>query len=231
MKLSVIIPTLNEQDNLSRLIDRLLEGSRETDTEVIVVDGNSDDDTVAIASSYGIKTLNCPTAGRAAQLNLGASEAKSDLLYFVHGDTLPPLSFYTDIDKALKLGYDLGCYRFRFESSSFLLRINSYFTRFNRMWCRGGDQSLFVKRSVFEDLDGFKNDYVIMEDFDFLRRARRHYRFCIMPKDILVSARKYQNNSYLRVQLANLIVFNMFRHGYQPRQILKTYRKLINYRS
>lgn len=231
MKLSVIIPTLNEQDNISRLLHRLLEGSKKADTEIIVVDGKSEDDTLSIASSFGIKTLICPTPGRAHQLNLGALEANSDLLYFVHGDTLPPLSFYSDIEKALKLGYDLGCYRFRFESSSFLLRINSYFTRFNRMWCRGGDQSLFVKRSVFEALEGFKTDYVIMEDFDFLRRARRQYRFCIMPKDILVSARKYENNSYLRVQLANLIVFNMFRIGYQPRQILQTYRKLINYRS
>ncbi|MDH3648420.1 MAG: TIGR04283 family arsenosugar biosynthesis glycosyltransferase [Saprospiraceae bacterium] len=231
MQLSIIIPTLNEQAHIGRLIQRLKEGSEPDSTEIVIVDGKSDDDTLEIARSFGVKTIECEERSRAAQLNLGANHATSDNLYFVHGDTLPPTSFRNDIDAALKNGYDMGCYRFKFESGGVLLKLNAFLTRFNQMWCRGGDQSLFIKRGVFEALGGFRTEYVIMEDFDLLARAKDKYKFCIMPKDILVSARKYENNHYFRVQFANLIVFNMFRRGCQPVQMLRTYRKLINHRS
>ena len=98
------------------------------------------------------------------------------------------------------------------------------------MWCRGGDQSLFIKSKVFNALGGYKEEYVIMEEYDLLRRAVDQYRFKLIPKDIIVSARKYKDNNYLRVQFANLIVFNMFKMGYEPQRLLDTYRRLISYR-
>jgi hypothetical protein len=126
----------------------------------------------------------------------------------------------------------MGCYRFKFDSGNPLLKINGFFTRFSSMWSRGGDQSLFIKKSVFNSLRGYQEEYVIMEEFDLLRRARnKKYAFIVMPKDIVVSARKYDENNYFRVQIANLVVFNMFRFGYEPQRILSTYRRLIDYRS
>lgn len=231
MQLSLIIPTLNEDQNIGDLLDHLSLSEHFEKIEVIVCDGGSEDQTVDICLNRGVTVLHCDR-GRAKQMNAGAGLARGDVLYFVHADTRPPRTFWTDIRMAIEEDYHLGCYRFRFDSTNKLLLINNYFTRFNRMWTRGGDQSLFITRTAFERLNGFREEYVIMEEYDLLKRAGDHqFRFKIMPRDILVSARKYQGNSYLRVQFANLVVFNMFRLGYHPQRILKTYRRLIDYRS
>jgi hypothetical protein len=165
-------------------------------------------------------------------MNHGARSMDVDVYYFVHADTRPPLTFFHDIMGAVKQGYVLGSYRFKFDSPKFLLKINSFFTRFNRTWTNGGDQSLFIIAEAFELLNGYREEYVIMEEYDLLKRAKQlDYQFKVLPKDIMVSARKYSGNNYFRVQIANLVVFNMFRLGYQPQQILNTYRRLIDYRS
>jgi rSAM/selenodomain-associated transferase 2 len=231
MRVSIIIPTLNEAGNIAQLLSRLTETSSEYLEEIIVVDGGSTDDTCQIVRKLGVKVMNCPKRGRAFQMNVGAHHSSGDVLYFIHGDTLPPTTYLEDIGTALGDGHDMGCYRFKFDGKRWLLRINSFFTRYNKSWCRGGDQSLFVKKEVFNALGGYREDYVIMEDFELLRRAVGKYRFCVMPKEIIVSDRKYKTNNYLQVQLANLIVFNMFKRGYAPQKILKTYRRMIDYRS
>ncbi len=197
----------------------------------MVVDGGSVDSTETLAEEAGAHVEQAVERGRALQMNLGAQISKGEILYFIHGDTLPPRSYADDIRSAIAQGYDLGCYRFKFDDDRWLLKINGFFTRFNRPWCRGGDQSLFIKREIFNYLGGYREDFVIMEDFEFLRRAAQNYRFTVIPKDILVSARKYHGNNYLQVQVANLIVFNMFKWGYKPERILNVYRYLIDYRS
>ena len=219
MLISVIIPTLNEEHNLGRLLDRLLAAGAWHNVEVLVADGGSTDHTMQIARDRGIRVLRSARPGRAIQMNLAAEHAAGEVLYFVHGDTLPPNSFASDIHRAIGEDFDLGCYRFRFESNRRLLKINSFFTRFDRAWCRGGDQSLFIKKKVFQDLEGYREHFVIMEDFDLLRRARKKYHFKLMTQEILVSPRKYEDNHYLQVQFANLVVFNMFRFGMAPQLI------------
>ena len=79
--------------------------------------------------------------------------------------------------------------------------------------CRRGDQSLFIKKELFDELGGYDDELKIMEDYDFIKRAKKEFLFKVIPKNILVSARKYQNNSYLKVNLANLIVFWMYTLG------------------
>lgn len=230
-KLSIIIPTLNEETNIQKLLERLHLGGKDKEYEILVSDGGSTDATVQLVKGDHVQLVTCSHQGRAFQMNKAAELARGDVLYFVHGDTLPPVSYYDDIQASIDAQYDMGCFRFRFDSGSPLLKINGFFTRFNLSWVRGGDQSLFVKKKVFDALGHFKEAYVIMEDFDFLKRAKGRYRFRILQNEIVVSSRKYQNNSYLRVQFANLVVFNMFRLGFAPQLLLKTYRVLINYRS
>ena len=230
MRLNVIIPTLNESVNLNVLLDRMKAGACERDVEIMVVDGGSSDDTCAIASKHRVLVYKT-VAGRAHQMNLGANKSKAEVLYFVHADTLPPLSYYDDIKEALDKGADLGCYRFKFDSSHLLLKLNAYFTRYNSLWCRGGDQSLFVRTDVFNALGGYRDDEVIMEEYTLLKKAMRRFNFMVMQKGILVSARKYQNNGYFRVQFANMVAFHMHRLGAESEKILQTYRTLINYRS
>ncbi len=230
MKVSIIIPTLNEAANIGRLLHRLLEGGSEGIEEILVVDGGSEDGTLAIAGRAGAVCLSSTRRARAAQLNLGARQAKGEVLYFVHADTLPPKTYLSDIRQALTEDYPMGCFRYQFDSPRKVLKINAFFTRFDFRWCRGGDQSLFIKRPVFEELNGFRDNYIIMEDFEFIERARKTHRFKIIPRDMVVSARKYATNSYLRVQIANLIVFNMYRFGASQTSIANAYKRLLRYR-
>ncbi len=227
MQLSIIIPTLNEAENIGNLLNYLQSITPVQQVEYIVVDGGSNDKTIDIAQKKGAKTYKSPQKGRGFQLNFGARKAKAPLLYFVHADTLPPQAYWYEILKALEENYEIGCFRFRFRSSKPMLKINAFFTRFDLSFTRGGDQTLFVTRQLFEELNGFRNDYKIMEDFDFIKRARAIRPFKIMPKATLVSARKYDNNSWLRVQIANLIVFNMWRWGYSQDRMLTMYKKLL----
>lgn len=226
MKLSVIIPVLNEAKTIGRLLEFLLENAGSKDVEIIVVDGNSSDETPEIVSNYPVRLLQSPQ-GRAVQMNVGAREAKGEILYFVHADTLPPASFYEDLVSQIKLGYIIGCYRFKFESSQVLLKINSWFTRFDKMWLRGGDQTLFVLKTVFETLGGYDEQFVIMEEYDFIFRAKKLGAFKIIPKNVLVSARKYEKNSWLKIQLANLKAIRMFKKRCDPKQIKSMYQQKL----
>jgi rSAM/selenodomain-associated transferase 2 len=229
MRVSIIIPTLNEAANVAKLLPYLQQHSDDRLVDLIVVDGGSTDDTLAKAEAAGAAVYSCTPCCRAAQMNKGAAHASGNILYFVHADACPPPSFLDQIEQALAEGYDLGCFRFVFDSNKLMLRINAFFTRFDRIMCRGGDQTLFVRRSLFDALDGYKEDHVVMEDYDFIIRSRQQARFKIKLDNVIVSARKYEHNSYLRVNLSNLTVFMMFFLGFQPKTLLATYKRLINH--
>lgn len=220
MKLSIIIPTLNEEDLLPDLLQLFVDNPQHS--EVIIVDGGSVDNTKQIANSFGHKVYES-RASRAVQMNLGVKYATGNVLYFVHADALPPASYYQDIQEAINLGYESGCYRFKFKGNHPLLKVNSYFTRFNQMWCRGGDQTLFIKKDLFQLLKGYNEYYSIMEEYDLIRTLINNYSFKVIQKDVLVSARKYDKNGWLKVQLTNLKAFKMYKKGFPPEEIKKFY--------
>jgi rSAM/selenodomain-associated transferase 2 len=230
LKISIIIITLNEAEHIGRLLDRLQNFRNDNVVDILLVDGGSTDDTCQIAKDKKVVVLQSPTCGRAKQMNYGAQHARGEILYFVHGDSLPPETYSNDVVAAVAEGFPIGCFRFLFDSERILLRINSYFTRFDKMWCRGGDQTLFVTRQLFEELKGFDETHLIMEEYDFIARARQKHPFKIIPKSVLVSARKYDQNSYLKVQLANLIVFNMYRFGCSQNYMRHWYKKVLGVR-
>jgi rSAM/selenodomain-associated transferase 2 len=228
MKLSVIIPTLNEAENIRELVPYLKKYGGDFISEVIVVDGGSSDETCQIASGLGVTVLKSKIKSRAHQLNLGASHAKANTLYFVHADTRPVQSFAEDLQIAIVKGYKAGCFRYRFDSDTFLLKVNSWFTRFNGIFSGGGDQTLFISRDFFNTLGGYDTKYCLMEDFELVKRIKRRTKFYIIPKTMTVSARKYQDNSWLRVQLVNLFVFAMFHLGMAPEKLKKSYSTLLS---
>ena len=227
MKISIIIPTLNEAENIGSLISHLLKNANENLLELLVVDGGSNDGTCRIAKDSGAKVIICTRKGRSCQMNEGVQNSSGELLYFVHADTIPPASFMTDIQEAIDEGFPMGCYRFKFNSNKMILKFNAYMTRFDKLYCRGGDQTLFVTREVFEDLDGYRHDYRIMEEYDFMVRARKKYNFKIIPKEVIVSARKYEKRSWFRVMLANSIVFQMFKFGASQDALARTYQRIL----
>lgn len=229
MQYAVIIPTYNEAENIGSLLAYLEAIAPRDRTEILVVDGGSQDNTIQIAARYeGVRVLRSPQQGRAAQMNYGAAQSTAPILQFVHADTRPPRSNFEDIALALEEGYDAGCFTYQFDSSSLLLRINAFFTRFDRLWCRGGDQAIFCTRATFEALGGYRSDFMIMEEYDWLERLyAARYRFKIVKQDCLVSARKYTQNSYWRVQMANLKVFKMYRRGASQEAMAAAYRAAL----
>ena len=227
--ISVIVPTYNEEKVISALVKHLLADAHDDLAEVLVIDGGSTDRTATLARQAGASVHVTAEMGRAQQMNYGAHIAQGNVLYFVHADTRPPSRYVENIQESLRAGHSIGSYRSCFCSSHPLLRLNSYFSRFDRFTCRGGDQTLFVTRSLFDQLGGYDPYYIVMEDFDFIRRARRKARFQVMPHNAYVSARKYEDNSYGRVTLANAIVFTLFRLGFSPQWLLRTYKKMVRY--
>lgn len=227
MSISIIIPTLNEAACIGQQLQYLWAHGSPALLEILVVDGGSRDETAQVAEAAGAKILHSNIQSRAAQMNLGARAAQGKVLYFVHADTRPPETFAEDIALAMAAGYGMGCYRYRFDSPRFLLKINAFFNRYNWLWCQGGDKTFFIDARLFAEAGGYDEYYTIMEEYDFLRRNMPKYPMITLPKYAVTSARKYANNSWLRVQFANALVFNLWKWGLAPARLKKIYRRLI----
>ena len=227
--LSIIIPTYNEAAGLPALLQHLRQAGAHpgASVEIIIADGQSTDGTAALAQAAGAHVLDCPIKGRAAQLNHGARHAAGSILYFLHADTYPPVGFVEDIRRAVGAGYGCGCYRLAFDTPHWFLRTNAWFTRFNVEAARFGDQSLFVRRAVFEQAGGYREDLMMMEDQEITRRLRQHTRLRVLPATIVTSARKYRENGVFRLQGVYYLLTLLYRLGVSQPVLLRTYRALI----
>tara|TARA_R110002124_G_scaffold286038_2_gene465741 strand:+ start:168 stop:872 length:705 start_codon:yes stop_codon:yes gene_type:complete len=230
MVLSIIIPTYNEAAIIRNTIEFLQLNLGGKNCEIIVSDGGSTDQTVAIAEGLGAKAVLSPVKGRAGQMNYGVKNASGDVYFFLHADSAPTHSFYEVINEAIQQGYNCGSFRTKFDSSSFLLKVNAFFTRFNYLFFRGGDQGIFVTKEVWSHIGSYKEEMVIMEDYDFIARLWTQGKFKLIPKATIVSARKYEQNSWLTVQLANLKVVRMYKNGASQMAMIAKYKELLRYR-
>ncbi len=228
--ISIIIPTYNEQETIQVLIKYLQSVVIVNTVEIIIADGGSTDKTLEFADATGAKTILSPHKGRAAQMNFGASIATGDVLYFIHADSLPPISFVADINNAVRCGYGFGRYRTRFTSNSKLLLINAFFTRFDLFVCYGGDQTFFITKRLFDAIGGFDASMLIMEDYDIVTRAKKLAKYKIIQKNASVSARKYEGNGWLKVQKANFTIIKMFKKGASQQEMVARYKTMLDYR-
>ncbi|NJB86188.1 glycosyltransferase involved in cell wall biosynthesis [Lewinella marina] len=229
MRLHLIIPVVNERDNLNTLLPFLSAELAGRGT-ITVADGGSTDGTREACNGYaGVRHLACTYRGRARQMNEAAAldPDRYDVLYFLHADARPPRGFYDDIRRSVAFGHPVGCYRFRFDSAHPLLAINAFCTRFSGLACRGGDQSLYLTRAAWNELGGFDANMTIMEDYDIIQRAWDRFPFRVIPRAVTVSARKYRANGWLRVQLANLTVFRMYKKGAPQGAMVERYRQML----
>lgn len=221
---SIIIPTLNEAPRLRFLLPYLRKNlSAVANTEIIVADGGSSDGTPDIARNLGAMVLNTPR-GRAVQMNEGAKNARGRILYFLHADSVPPASFYSDILNALKKKQTAGCFRLRFEPSNPTLNAFGWCTRLNIPLCRGGDQSLFLPRNWFEALGGFDERYRIYEDNEFIGRLYRQYTFTVLTPKIVTSSRRYQELGTYRLQFHYAVVHLKKFFGASPEALYHYYK-------
>ncbi len=227
---SIVIPAHNECENLRQLLPQLLQLSlRDGAAEVLpVLSASTADGCAELIASLGLPPLRASADSRAAQMNLGAQHARGQVLAFLHADVRPPDGFLEDIRGTLDAGYRAGFFSYRFEPETFWLRLNGRATRRDGIFTGGGDQCLFIAREDFLELGGFDQEQLLMEDFEFFRRLKRSgLRYRIVPNDLQVSARKYERNSYLRVNLSNLLLLTLFRCGYPPARLKRLHARLI----
>lgn len=228
MTISIIIPVLNEEKSISKLLDYLLEiQNLDFTNQIIVVDGGSTDSTLDILKNYSTIKIVTSQKGRAIQMNEGAKNATSQVLYFLHCDTFPPKKFDEYIINQIKKGNLSGCFKMIFDSNHIVLKVSQWFTQFNIQACRGGDQSLFVEKKLFEKLNGFDENLLIYEDNEFINRLYKKSKFVVIQKSVTTSARKYIKNGVWKLQYYFLMIHIQYWLGKDQDYLTQYYKKNI----
>jgi rSAM/selenodomain-associated transferase 2 len=220
MVLSVIIPTLNEAENILKTIESVRQQDREA--EIVVVDGGSVDGTPEITRPHA-QVIDSPR-GRAAQMNAGARVATGDVLLFLHGDSrLAPgalAQLRITLDNPRSAG---GTFTLVFDVDNPLLRFNAFCSNIDWLIFRYGDQGIFVRRSIFEALGGYA-DIPLMEDIDLLRRLPRYgHRVLIRNYPVTTSARRFVEHGVVRQELLNTALVAAWFAGVKPQALAKWY--------
>jgi rSAM/selenodomain-associated transferase 2 len=226
--LSIIIPTRNEAAVLAATLTHLQTNTGQgVRYEIIVCDGGSTDATVAVALAQQVRVVQAPTPGRAAQLNLGAQYASGKILYFLHADTLPPPGFGLLIQRYYEQGFAGGCFWLTFDIRHWILQTSSWASHFNMPNFQFGDQSLFVAKSLFEQLGRFNETLLLMEDVEMVTRIKRAAPFALIPHSVVTSARKYVAHGVVRTELTHLLVHTLYLLGTRQRTLARVYKKLL----
>jgi len=221
-QITVVIPTLNEVDNLPATLAPL---KGRNDIEVIVVDGGSRDDTCGTASRYGARVLHS-APGRARQMNTGADAAKGDVLLFLHADTLPPTDFAPRIRNVLSHpDVVAGAFRLKINATGVALRLVEWGANLRSRWFQlpYGDQGIFISTQAFRAAGGFP-ELPIMEDVEFIRRVRRRGRIAVVASDAVTSARRWRRLGVVRTTLLNHLILTAFFLGFCPNRLVAWYR-------
>ncbi len=198
---SIIIPTFNESEPVARLLEQL-RGFQRQDVEAVVADGGSTDATVAGARKAGARVTVC-RRGRGTQLNHGANLAQGGILAFVHADSVLPRDFMAILDRRLLgQGLQAGAFPIRFDPPHPLLRLSAWWSRYDTVWTRYGDQGLVATRTAFERAGGYP-DWPLMEDVEICRRLRRFTRVACLGSPITTSSRRFVERGVLRQRWAN----------------------------
>ncbi len=229
MSISVIIPCYKEHNNLKRLIPYLINHGENRLKDIIIVDAhNSGDQVKELCESMDVTYIRSPVTQRAYQLNMGASYAQGNILFFLHADTLPPKTYIDNLTDLLSGENRFGYFRYSFDKNTLFLRINGYFTRYKGIFSGGGDQGHFMEKNLYKELNGYDEEYELMEDFAFMDKIRKHkIPYDICPATAMVSSRKYNNHSYLKVNLTNLYLVILFKLGVKPSTLKDKYRTMM----
>ena len=219
---AVLIPTLDEEDNLQRHLPALVA----TADEVVVSDGGSRDGTVEVAGEVGDRVVAGPP-GRGGQLNRAAAAATADALLFLHADTVLPPEGIDAVREAVAGGARGGAFLVRFGADGWVYRLGEAVvnlrTRLGRLPL--GDQAQFASRACFQELGGFR-EWPILEDLDFVRRLRRGGPVTILPLRVTTSARRFEAGGPVRTVLRNWLIWVLFLLGDSPHRLARLYREI-----
>ena len=225
--LSVIIPTLNEGAELIAFIQNV-QRILVCDTQIIIVDGGSQDGSLALLSELekdedNINVISS-AKGRAIQMNAGAAQAKGECLLFLHADTQLPDSAFVLLKCFLANAYSWGRFDVRLNNPAWCYKVISWFMnhRSRLSAIATGDQAIFVLRRVFEQINGYAPQ-PLMEDIDLSARLRRHSKpYCIKAK-VLTSARKWEQGGVLQTIWLMWKLRAAYACGTSPEVLVKQY--------
>lgn len=217
-QLSIIIPILNEAETIGKLLHYLINNSSKGNiSEIIVVDGGSTDGSSKLVSNYVTSNaisrfqigFDCAQPdiqliqskkGRAKQMNTGSEFATGNILYFLHADSFPPKNFDQLIINEVEKNNLAGCFRMQFDNNHWWLQLASWLTQFSWRACRGGDQSQFITKTLFDNIGGFDENYIIYEDNILINELYKRNEFIVINEKLKTSARCYEKHGVWKLQ-------------------------------
>ncbi|RZN83001.1 MAG: glycosyltransferase [Winogradskyella sp.] len=228
--ISIIIPVLNESETIESLLYHIVDcADLKNINEIIVVDGESVDGTPEIIKNLDLKIkLLTSEKGRAKQMNTGARLATGNILYFLHADSFPPVNYDQHIINEVKKGNNAGCFRLQFDHTHWWLRLASWLTQYRWRACRGGDQSQFITKALFEDIGGFDETYTIYEDNILINELYSRDEFVVINKKIRTSARLYEKHGIWKLQYHFWTIYVKKWFGASADELYRYYKKHIS---
>ncbi len=223
--ISLILPVYNESKNLAACLENLRQLQGEA--EILFADGGSSDDTVGTLKREGFRVLSCPK-GRARQMNAAAREAQGDILFFSHCDSLLPPDALPAIQKAVESGTKFGCFTIAFDYDGPFMNCNAFNSnlRAKKLHIAFGDQGMFFRRDLFEEMGGFP-ELPIMEDYELsLRLRRKKLPLTVLPQTILTSGRRYTGQHPLKTMWQMYYLRCCYRLGMDIEEISRRYKDI-----
>ena len=224
-KISIIIPTINEANNLPLLLSDL--SSIHKESEIIIVDCGSEDKTIDIANIYGAKLFISKERNRGLQLNIGAKNSKGDWLIFLHADTRLNHDWFRKINLALKGGNNYIYYfKFKINNKKIIFRVLEIFVNFRSKYFKQpyGDQGLIIHRTTYFNNNGFRK-IPLMEDIDFLRRLNNKKDLKQLNLPIFISSRKWERTNIFLQAIKNWHFRRRWLNGESLKSIYSDYYK------
>ena len=221
---ALVIPVLNEQRFLPRLLDRLLPLA---DAEILLVDGGSSDGTIEmsqrIAAEHPQVRLLHSARGRGCQMRHGAAASSAETLVFLHADSLPADNLAATLNKFHAKGLEAATFRLRFDSDNVWLKLFALAARLDTSLTRFGDQGLVIQRALYDECGGFA-DVPLFEDVLLFTEIRRRSKLAYLDADIITSSRRFAERGPLRQMLRNIRLYTAWKLGRPIEELAEIYQ-------
>jgi len=224
-KISIIIPTINEADNLPLLLSDLSIIHKEG--EIIIVDCGSEDKTIDIANIYGAKVYKSKEKNRGLQLDMGAKNSKGEWLIFLHADTRLNHDWFAKIKSFLKDDNNFIYYfKFKVNNKKIIYRVLEILVNLRSQFFKKpyGDQGLIIHKSIYLKNNGFRK-IPLMEDVDFLSRLKNKKDLKQLNFPIFISSRKWERTNFFIQALKNWNFRRRWLKGESTKSIYADYYK------